>query len=51
MLDECKVLNYRIIKENINIRFNYNQIEYSLIENSNEQQIAFLLKKIRRYQK
>ena len=34
MLEQCKITNYRVKKENVNIRFNYNQIEFSLIEKS-----------------
>lgn len=32
MLEQCKIINYRVKKENVNIRFNYNQVEYSLID-------------------
>lgn len=34
LLEQCKITNYRVKKENINIRFNYNQIEFSLIDKS-----------------
>ena len=34
MLQQCKITNYKVKKENINIRFNYSQIEFSLIDTS-----------------